>query len=144
MKRTQKKYEKVQELILKDFGHLSAGSMLPPEVSLVEKYGVRRVTVVRALNELVREGVLERHQGRGTFLTEKKLRPTIQSVGLISRAVPQPGYIHPFYGPIRAGVYEVAFDSDYTVTLIGVRNRKTGEILDPAAAASTSLSYYTK
>jgi DNA-binding LacI/PurR family transcriptional regulator len=139
MRRTRKKYEKVQEMILKDFGHLSSGAMLPPEVALVEKYGVSRVTVVRALNELVREGVLERHQGRGTFITEKKLRPQTRSIGVLSRWIPEPGYFHSFYGPMREGVYEVAFENDYTVTLIGARNRKTGAILEPAQAAGKPI-----
>jgi GntR family transcriptional regulator of arabinose operon len=37
---------------------------------LCERYGVSTTTAVRALNELVMEGVLVRHRGRGTFVAE--------------------------------------------------------------------------
>ncbi|MCM3533232.1 transcriptional regulator, GntR family [Cellulosimicrobium aquatile] len=47
---------------------LSVGDAVPSERSLTEKFGVSRMTVRQAVDALVTEGVLERAQGRGTFV----------------------------------------------------------------------------
>jgi GntR family transcriptional regulator len=41
---------------------------LPPESSLAEEYGISVGTLRRVLSELASEGLLERHQGRGTYV----------------------------------------------------------------------------
>lgn len=51
-------------------GKLSPGEMMPAEWELVEMYGVSRLTVRRALDELVRQNWLERKQGVGTFVRQ--------------------------------------------------------------------------
>ncbi|GAA1719911.1 GntR family transcriptional regulator [Isoptericola hypogeus] len=47
---------------------LAVGDAVPSERSLTEKFGVSRMTVRQAVDALVTEGVLERAQGRGTFV----------------------------------------------------------------------------
>jgi GntR family transcriptional regulator len=47
------------------------GSMLPTEGQLAEKFGVSRITSKRALDELAREGLVERRRGRGTHVTHE-------------------------------------------------------------------------
>ena len=47
---------------------LSVGDAVPSERSLTEKFGVSRMTVRQAIDALVTEGLLERAQGRGTFV----------------------------------------------------------------------------
>lgn len=49
-------------------GELGVGDAVPSERSLTEKFGVSRMTVRQAIDALVTEGVLERVQGRGTFV----------------------------------------------------------------------------
>jgi len=44
------------------------GQQIPTEAQLCETFGVSRITIRKAVDELVREGWLVRHQGRGTFV----------------------------------------------------------------------------
>src|SRR4051794_16687870 len=61
------KTEQVEGLVLRriERGELSIGSRLPSERVLAERLGVSRVTVVRALENLRRDGVLETKRGAG-------------------------------------------------------------------------------
>ncbi|MCE0762636.1 FadR family transcriptional regulator [Pseudonocardia kujensis] len=51
-------------------GTFRPGSKLPTERALVERLAVPRSAIRRALDTLERDGVVIRHVGRGTFLTE--------------------------------------------------------------------------
>jgi DNA-binding LacI/PurR family transcriptional regulator len=52
-------------------GTLAPGSQLPPELVLVEQHGMSRGTVRQAMNALVAAGLIERVQGRGTFVRQR-------------------------------------------------------------------------
>jgi GntR family transcriptional regulator len=51
-------------------GHLKPGEMMPGEWDLADLYGVSRLTVRRALDELVRQNWLEKKHGVGTFVRQ--------------------------------------------------------------------------
>ncbi len=51
-------------------GAYAAGTPLPTEEELCEQYGVSRITVRRALQDLASQGFVERRQGRGTYVAE--------------------------------------------------------------------------
>jgi len=53
------------------------GEQIPPETELCEQYQVSRITVRRAIAELVQEGFLVRYAGRGTFVAEPRLEHRI-------------------------------------------------------------------
>jgi GntR family transcriptional regulator len=53
-------------------GVLAAGQAMPSVRSLAERLGINPNTVARAYADLVRDGVLESHQGRGVFVANKK------------------------------------------------------------------------
>lgn len=58
---------------------------LPSERALADDLGVCRVTVARAVNRLVEEGILLRRRGSGTYVAPRReeLRPVSGSVALI-------------------------------------------------------------
>ena len=50
---------------------LSPGAKLPNELELSQEMGVSRATLREAIRELVTQGVLEVHRGRGTFVSQR-------------------------------------------------------------------------
>ena len=52
------------------------GDLLPSESELQQQYGVTRSTVRQALGELVREGYINKQQGKGSIVM-KRLRRTL-------------------------------------------------------------------
>src|SRR5436190_8325558 len=67
-------------------GQWSVGATFPSEAELVARYKVSRSTLVRSLQELVREGYLYRRQGQGTFVADYRHRQ--------GTAAPLPLFIH--------------------------------------------------
>jgi DNA-binding FadR family transcriptional regulator len=57
-------------------GTLGPGAKLPTERDLVDRLAAPRSAIRRALDVLERDGLVIRHVGRGTFLTEAVLRPS--------------------------------------------------------------------
>jgi len=53
-------------------GKWHADEQLPNEAKLAERFGVSKITVRQALQELVELGYVRREQGRGTFVTRRK------------------------------------------------------------------------
>lgn len=60
-------------LLLEQIGGMSDGEPLPAERDLAERWNVSRMTLRRAMDDLVVEGILERRRGAGTFLTRPRL-----------------------------------------------------------------------
>lgn len=72
------KYRQVRDEILSwiHSSKLLPGSRLPSEHEIADQFSVSRQTVRQALGELVREGWLNRMQGKGTFVAD----PAVKSV----------------------------------------------------------------
>ena len=51
-------------------GELKKGDKIPSEKLLCEKFNVSEITVIRALRDLVNEGIIFRKQGKGSFVKE--------------------------------------------------------------------------
>ena len=69
------KYYQVREAILANIadGTWTIGVPIPPEPELCSLFEVSRITVRRAVSELVHEGKLYTIQGKGTFIARPKL-----------------------------------------------------------------------
>ena len=64
---------------------LAPGTPVPSERELCESFGVSRMTVRQAIDTLVVDGVLERQQGRGTFVAPPKLDLQVRLTNLTDR-----------------------------------------------------------
>lgn len=69
-------YAKVEATLASEIAGavLAAGSQLPPEESLIGRFGVSRTTVRKAVENLVARGLVEIRRGKGTFVAEPKIR----------------------------------------------------------------------
>lgn len=68
-------YKQLKDLILKDIkdGKLRPNQKIPTEQELSEMYQISRMTVRKALAQLVEEEILIKKQGKGTFVQEPKI-----------------------------------------------------------------------
>lgn len=68
-------YQQVIDIIKNEInsGAYKAGARIPNEFELAESYKVGRVTVRRAIEELVQQGYLTKRQGKGTFVNAPSL-----------------------------------------------------------------------
>lgn len=75
-------YKTIQADIKKDImdGVLQSGDLVPSENELKDKYHVSRMTVRQALTNLVNDGYLYRHKGKGTFISQRKIEKNIHGV----------------------------------------------------------------
>lgn len=67
-------YKVIERDLRKDIlnGTLKQGDMIPSEIELCAKYGVARMTVRHAVDNLLIDGYIYRHKGRGTFVVFNK------------------------------------------------------------------------
>ncbi len=68
-----RKYDAVGAKVIELIEDLEPGAAIPPERELCARFEVSRMTVRRAIDELVREGHLDRQHGRGTFVSRPKI-----------------------------------------------------------------------
>ncbi|OLP54758.1 GntR family transcriptional regulator [Rhizobium rhizosphaerae] len=82
-------YEQVRRAIVAgiDDGQFAEGSFLPPEPDLMDRYGVSRITLRRAIGDLCADGRLQRQQGRGTIVMPRKVRQTLVSLSGFSETM---------------------------------------------------------
>ena len=73
MRRTGTKQSETRSQVLDLIEQLGVGEAIPSERQLSSTLGVSRLTVRAALDELVREGLLVRRHGSGTFVSEPKI-----------------------------------------------------------------------
>ncbi len=108
------KYRKIFEHLQKELreGRYSDGSALPSEESLVRRFNVSRITAVRAMDELVRHGLVYRKRGAGTFAT-KTARQESGRLGLIMPSLAF-GEVFP---PICQSLMRYAQNDGYSLVL---------------------------
>ncbi len=61
-------------------GAYTPGDDIPPEPELCERFGVSRITLRHSVDDLVREGLLDKLPGKGTFVRGSRFRTSLMSL----------------------------------------------------------------
>lgn len=75
-------------------GEWGEGDRIPSETELCEQFDVARMTVSRALNELVAEQILCRVKGSGTFVAPTRYQSTLVEIRNIADEIAARGHRH--------------------------------------------------
>ena len=89
-------YQKIKDHILDQVkrGKLKHGMRVPSETELVERLGVSRMTVHRAMRELSEAGVVDRVQGIGSFVSAPPARTELMELKDIADDIKARGNVH--------------------------------------------------
>jgi len=116
-------YKQVEDDIKEQIvrGELKVGDQLESQQTLAQKYGVSLITIKRALNDLINEGILFSRAGKGTYVARRT--PGVdyakhQTIGLVLRDLNSP-----FFSLILRKVEELASEHNYNLLLSSSANR---------------------
>ena len=75
-------YAQIVESLKRDIenGVYNATERIPAEAELAKQYNVSRITVRRAVDDLVSQGLVEKKQGKGTFICRQKFAKDIKNL----------------------------------------------------------------
>lgn len=74
-------------------GGLRPGARLPTESALCEQYSVSRITVVKALNDLMQDGLIERIQGKGSIVLPARVQGSLNEVRGFTQTAAANGFV---------------------------------------------------
>ncbi len=104
---TQPLFEQIKADITQKIqsGSWPSGSQIPTETDLMASYSVSRITIRRAVEELCKEGILTKKQGKGTFVQEKKIFRKLEHMISFSAACTSNG-MHPSSYVVKRSVLQ--------------------------------------
>lgn len=86
-------YYQLKEHIYKDImDNYQAGDLLPSEGEIESRYKVSRITVRKAIEELSRDGVVVKMQGKGTFVRDQKILYDANIIGSLTQRLETQNY----------------------------------------------------
>lgn len=110
-------------------GKYGNSNPFPSVRSLIRRHGLSNTTVLRALDELVKQGLIFRKQGAGTFVAG---RATARKIGLIVPGIA----VTDFFKPIMSEINRLAHEADYELHFgevwSGVREERTAQAMELA------------
>lgn len=139
------RYNQVKERLKKEFlsGKSQEGQQLPAEPVLSLRYGVSRVTLRRAIEELCADGCLKKIHGKGTFILGHQKKREFRKIWKIILSN------HPLFSQLILTIenfahqhdFEIVFANNETADLEnhikrGVENQIAGYFLMPHFAGS--------
>ncbi len=112
------------------------------ESEICRRFEVSRATAIRALNDLMHEGVLSRQRGRGTFVTAPQLDPSAArapdgSTRLIACIIDELHGNHPM--AIVRGIENVCRAADYHLLLFDSGGSAHTELINLARARNVGV-----
>jgi GntR family transcriptional regulator len=90
-------------------GQWKPGDMLPAESELMQRYGISRITVRQVLDMLVRDSLIYRQQGRGTFVAHPTIEQTQVRIVSFTEDMHQRGF-RPGTEVLEAGLVPATAD----------------------------------
>lgn len=87
-------YQQLYEILRSNIiqGKWKVGDLIPAEPELMEQFGVSRTTVRQVLDHLVKEGLIYRQQGRGSFVSEPSLEQGLMRIVSFTEDMRQRGF----------------------------------------------------
>lgn len=85
-------YIQVRDALREEILDLAPGTMLPTESELGARFGVSRITIRKAVDDLVAEGLVSRQQGRGSFVQKPKLTHLLNTITSWTQSLEGLGY----------------------------------------------------
>ena len=135
-------YLQLARLLRKEIqgGKISPLSSLPPERELAKIYGVDRRTIRNALSILQKEGLIERVQGKGTFVRERRIGLKEKTIGMI---IYDPEFSeYPGISTRIEGIREILEPEGFFLQLIGIKEPlERGEVIPFLEEIAESCQY---
>ncbi len=115
--------KQIREMILSN--QYAYQEMLPTEVKLMKQYAVSKTTIRQAMNQLVKEGLVKKIQGSGTFVIYRKQDDILKrsaSISPLSEEMKLKGKT------IKTQVisFEIIFPDQHTAEILGID--KSGKV----------------
>ncbi len=88
-------YFQLYDILYKDIrdGVYKPGQLLPTENTLIEQYHISRITVRKALDLLMNDGLIAKRRGYGTFVQNRKVEQTLTRVQHFASEMEKRGYV---------------------------------------------------
>ena len=112
----ESKHQRISRLLREAIrsGSHPIGSRLPSEARLVQQHGVSRPTVMRALNDLEAEGLIERRMGSGSFVRSARTPPPSgRSLGLLVPGLGKTEILKRICGELASVARSQAYELDW-------------------------------
>lgn len=86
-------YHQLKEILKEkiEYGDWMPGEKIPSENELRKQYDVSRNTAIKALDDLMKDGLLNRVQGRGTFVSKPKFEQPLSGFYSFSKVMKKKG-----------------------------------------------------
>ena len=126
-------YRLLVESLKKDIhgGKYGAGNPFPSVRALIRRTGLSNTTVLHALDELARQGLISRRQGSGTFVRK---RNASRKIGLIVPGVAVTDFFKPVVSEINRLARESGYELCFGEVWSNVREERIAQVRELAAA----------
>ncbi len=123
-------------------GEFEPGAALPSERQLVKDYGVSRITIIKAMDLLERDNLIEKQQGRGSFVTG--CSESDEGVSGCRVAFCMPNFGDSYVASILVGATRLAMHHGMQLQIVGVESeeREASRIRDVVASGANALLVY--
>ncbi len=86
-------YVQLKEKLLQDIKeNYKVGDIIPTEAKLENQYKISRITVRKAIEQLEQDNIIEKKQGKGTFVKEQKILYDANSIGSLTQRLAKQNY----------------------------------------------------